>query len=202
MLNNGRLIPGQVYVSTAGRLPCQKVIHAVGPRWGGGSNNEENTLRDAVLESMLAAERCGLSSIALPALSSGASGFPVDRCTEVIITALKDFLESHNQTCVKKVSLVDPADRVVSAFNTSLDIVLGKSQGKKGTRNIHADNTGSRSGGSTGRSYVFGGSTVEVVRGDLTRFRADAIVNAANGRLNHIAGLAKDIVNAGTMDCQ
>ena len=117
---HGCLWPGQVYVSTPGRLPCQKVIHAVGPRWQGGSNNEENTLRDAVLESMLAAERCGLSSIALPALSSGASGFPIDRCTEVIITALKDFLESHKQICVKKVSLLDPSHRVVNAFHKSL----------------------------------------------------------------------------------
>ena len=42
-----------------------------------------------------------------------------------------------------------------------------------------------------------GGVTVEVVRGDLTRFRADAIVNFANGQLEHIGGLAKAIVDAG-----
>ena len=42
-----------------------------------------------------------------------------------------------------------------------------------------------------------GGVTVEVVRGDLTRFRADGIVNAANVRLDHVGGLAKAIVTAG-----
>ncbi|KAI0210615.1 hypothetical protein LSAT2_004613, partial [Lamellibrachia satsuma] len=92
---HGSLWPGQIYVSTPGRLPCKKVIHAVIPRWQGGSNNAKKQLRGAVLKSMWAAEWYGLSSIALPALSSGASGFPIDICTKVIITALKDFLESH-----------------------------------------------------------------------------------------------------------
>ena len=42
-----------------------------------------------------------------------------------------------------------------------------------------------------------GGVSVEVVQGDLTMFRADAIVNAANGRLDHCGGLAKAIADAG-----
>ncbi|KAI0243085.1 hypothetical protein LSAT2_008812, partial [Lamellibrachia satsuma] len=67
------LNPGQVYVSTSGRLPCKKVIHAVGPRWQGGYCSEENDLYDAIYESMVAVEQCRLSSVALPALSSGNS---------------------------------------------------------------------------------------------------------------------------------
>ena len=47
-----------------------------------------------------------------------------------------------------------------------------------------------------------GGCTVQVVRGDLTTFRAEAIVNAANDRLDHCRGLGKAIVKAGTMCCQ
>ena len=51
--------------------------------------------------------------------------------------------------------------------------------------------------GSTSRVTLRGGATVEVVQGDLTTFRADAIVNAANGQLDHIGGLAKAIADAG-----
>ena len=46
-------------------------------------------------------------------------------------------------------------------------------------------------------SVQMGGCTVQVVRGDLTTFHAEAIVNAANGSLHHNVGLAKAIVNAG-----
>ena len=42
-----------------------------------------------------------------------------------------------------------------------------------------------------------GGVTVEVLRGDLTKFHADAIVNSANGLLNHHRGLAGAIATAG-----
>ena len=34
---NGPLRPGKVFISGAGKLPCTKVVHTVGPRWEGGS---------------------------------------------------------------------------------------------------------------------------------------------------------------------
>ena len=121
----GDIADGGVYVSTSGRLPCKKVIHAVGPVWKGGHSNEENYLYDAVYETMLAAVQYGLSSVALPALSSGVFGYPIEKSTKVIITALKDFLEANKQSCVKKVSLLDPTEHVVRAFHTSLGVVFG-----------------------------------------------------------------------------
>ena len=51
----------------------------------------------------------------------------------------------------------------------------------------------------TSRVSLPGGVTVQVVQANLTKFRADAIVNAANGQLNHIGGLAKAIVDAGNI---
>ena len=66
-----------------------------------------------------------LSSIALPAISSGVFGFPVDRSTRTITSAVKDFLKDHPQTRMKRVSLVDPAGNVVNAFRRSLRVVFG-----------------------------------------------------------------------------
>ena len=199
-------------MSAPGRLPCEKVIHAVGPRWQGGHHNEKNDLNKAVYESMMAADQCGLSSIALPALSGGIFGYPLDKCTETIVSAVKDFIVDHRDTSVKKVSLVDPTDRVVNAFQNGLDDVFGLRRTKNSDRSnksTHGEEqqhrelpTNTESGkrvtiASTDKSYVLGGSTVTVVKGDLTRFRADAIVNAANERLKHKLGLAKAIVDAG-----
>ena len=135
---HGQLQPGHVFVSSPGRLTCKKVIHAVGPlKWQGGNCNEEQTLRNAVYESMLSAEQCGLSSIALPALGGGASGYPLDKCTNTIVTTVKEFLEDNKQTCVMKVSLVVPADDVVAAFQASLRAVLTSPQ--RVTTSGHSD---------------------------------------------------------------
>ena len=122
---NGVLADGHVYVSTSGQLPCQKVIHAVGPIWKGGNSSEENSLYETVFESMLAAEQAQMSSIAIPAVSSGIFGFPIDKCTLTIISAVKDFLEANPDSSVKKVSLVDPKDDVLRVFHKSFCAVFG-----------------------------------------------------------------------------
>ena len=123
---SGVLTAGHVYVSTPGQLPCKKVIHAVGPRWHGGRSNEENDLYDAIFESMQAAEKLGLCSIAFPALSCGIFQYPLDKATKTIISALKDFLEDKKHKCVKKVSLVDLSGNIVRELSNSLDMVFGR----------------------------------------------------------------------------
>ena len=126
MKQYGSITPGQVYVSKSGRLPCKKVIHAVGPRWQDGSLNEDQELYLAVKRSMKAAEENSLTSIAFPALSTGGLQFPVDRCTNITVTAVKDFLDKYQQTCVKMVSLVHGSDHVLGEFRKSLGILSGK----------------------------------------------------------------------------
>jgi len=125
MRGREELTAGLVYVSGSGQLPCKKVIHAVGPRWKGGQNNEDNHLFDAIYGSLNAAEKLGLSSVAFPALCCGIFGYPVSQATRTIIKALKDFLEDPQHTCVKKVSLVEQSDDIVRELNNSLGVVFG-----------------------------------------------------------------------------
>ena len=126
VLKHGNLMPGQVYVSVAGRLPCKKVIHAMGPSCR--HHNADKTLHTAIHEVLLAGEKHKLSSVALPALSSGNMGFPIDKCTKIIVTAVKEFLDTHQQTCVKTISLVDQADSVLQQFRTRLGTMSGELQ--------------------------------------------------------------------------
>jgi len=116
----GRLLPGQVYVSKPGRLPCKVVIHAVGPMWRRGQNGEENQLYAAVSQSMEEATQRGFQTIAIPAISAGIFGFPPDRATEIILSASRDYLTDRRGTCLKEVHIVDNDPKVISHFESSL----------------------------------------------------------------------------------
>ncbi|MEW6336391.1 MAG: macro domain-containing protein [Acidobacteriota bacterium] len=74
---------GGAVATTAGRLPCRRVIHAVGPVWGEG--NEEEKLRSAVRSALRAAEEEGAKTLAVPAISTGIFGYPKpDGCNAIV----------------------------------------------------------------------------------------------------------------------
>jgi O-acetyl-ADP-ribose deacetylase (regulator of RNase III) len=91
---SNRLSPlktGEAVLTSAGKLPARFVIHAVGPRMGEGG--EEEKLYDAISNSLKIAHEKGLTSIAIPAISTGIFGYPVTRCAKIMKKALGDFLE-------------------------------------------------------------------------------------------------------------
>jgi len=116
----GRMLPGQVYVSKPGRLPCKAVMHAVGPMWRGGQHDEENQLYAAVSQSLDEATQRGFSTIAVPAISAGIFGFPPDRATLIILSASRDYLTDRSGTCLKEVHIVDSDPTMISRFESSL----------------------------------------------------------------------------------
>lgn len=92
---HGPVPTGEVALTGAGRLPCQGVIHAVGPVWHGGQADEDAKLRSAVWRSLELAQQQGFLSIALPAISSGIFGFPVDRCAQILLATAYEFAQQH-----------------------------------------------------------------------------------------------------------
>ncbi|MBN2386313.1 MAG: macro domain-containing protein [Anaerolineales bacterium] len=90
--------------TSGGDLPCRYVIHAVGPVWGAGE--EDVKLAAAVTGSLRVADRLGLVSLALPALSTGTFGFPRDRAAEVIFSALKSYFTATPDSGLTLVRLV------------------------------------------------------------------------------------------------
>ena len=89
--------------TSGGLLPAKYVIHAVGPVWGDG--DEDNKLADAVTGSLRVADELKCSSIALPAISTGIFGFPKDRAAGTILSAIEKYFES-NSSSLKVVKLV------------------------------------------------------------------------------------------------
>ena len=58
-------------ITKAYNLPCDYVIHTVGPIWNGGRNREEELLANCYFNSMKLAMDNGIRSIAFPSISTG-----------------------------------------------------------------------------------------------------------------------------------
>ncbi|KAF2955643.1 macro domain-containing protein [Marinitoga sp. 38H-ov] len=88
---NGIIKPGEVAITTGGNLKAKYIIHAVGPVWHGGFENEENILYNAIFNSLKKADNINLNSISFPAISSGIFGYPFDNACKIYFKAVKDF---------------------------------------------------------------------------------------------------------------
>lgn len=113
---------GSAVISGGGNLPSKYVIHAVGPVWRGGQGDEAVQLASAYRTALnLAAER-GCTSVALPALSTGAYRYPLDKAAHVALDTAKEFLEQLSDECVlRNVRFVLFSDDVVAEFERALE---------------------------------------------------------------------------------
>ena len=102
--------------TSAGNLPSRYVIHAVGPVWGEGE--EDTKLFQAVTGSLLLAGELGLSSIALPAISTGIFGFPKPRAAEVIFRAISNYFLERPDSSLRLTRLTLFDEPTISAFVT------------------------------------------------------------------------------------
>ena len=112
---------GQAVITGAGKLKARYVIHAVGPSYGEG--NEDEKLRGATLNSLKRATEKGMGSIAFPAISPGIFGFPKDRCAEIMLSTFHDYLENET-TSLKEVILCLWSKEDLELFAKKLDAVL------------------------------------------------------------------------------
>jgi O-acetyl-ADP-ribose deacetylase (regulator of RNase III) len=92
---------GHAKITNAYNLPCKFIIHAVGPVWRGGRQDEEKLLAEAYRHALWIAENTKLRSIAFPNISTGVYGFPKERAAGIAIGTVSDFLET--STYLKRV---------------------------------------------------------------------------------------------------
>lgn len=90
--------------TSAGRLPCRYVIHAVGPIWGSG--DEEIKLAAAIHGSLMLADEMGLTSLALPAISTGIFGFPKNLAAGIFFETIASFYHQFPHSSLKLVRLI------------------------------------------------------------------------------------------------
>jgi O-acetyl-ADP-ribose deacetylase len=110
--------PGDARATGAGNLPARYVIHAVGPIWRGGKEGEADLLASCHRRAVeLAAER-GCKSLAFPAISTGAYGYPVELAAPVAIGATREALATHS--AVELVRFVFRDDAILAPYRAAL----------------------------------------------------------------------------------
>ena len=86
---------GEAKITGAYNLPCEYVIHTVGPIWHGGKDNEAELLASCYYNSLVLAVDKGIKKIAFPSISTGVYGFPVDLAAKIAIGTVKRFLDAN-----------------------------------------------------------------------------------------------------------
>ncbi len=115
---HGPLTPGTAAVTPAGAMPVRFVIHVAGPRFKDGQDNAA-MLHAAVFAALEAASEQSCRSLALPAISAGTYGYPLEEATRVIVAATEAWCEQNPET-LDEVLLVGFNARVTEAFRTAL----------------------------------------------------------------------------------
>ncbi|MFB0562110.1 MAG: macro domain-containing protein [Candidatus Lokiarchaeia archaeon] len=98
----GGTFVGGAVITTGGDLKARHVIHAVGPRWGEGDEDEK--LKNATLNSLKVADQNNLKNISFPAISTGIFGFPLKRASEIMLKTTIEYLKG--KTGLEKVVFV------------------------------------------------------------------------------------------------
>ena len=86
---------GEAKITKAYNLPCDYVIHTVGPIWNGGRTQEEELLASCYFNSMKVALENGIRTIAFPSISTGVYSFPVELAAKIAVKTVNRFLQDN-----------------------------------------------------------------------------------------------------------
>lgn len=99
---------GKAVITTGGRLPAKYVVHTVGPVYSTGNRYEKEELASCHRESIRVADDHGVTSIAFPAISTGAYGYPVSEAAPIAIRSAIEALATTTHLTQVRFVLFDP----------------------------------------------------------------------------------------------
>jgi O-acetyl-ADP-ribose deacetylase (regulator of RNase III) len=108
---------GEAVITSGGLLAARHVIHTVGPIYGRHEGRERELLARCYQSSLELAARHGLASIAFPAISTGAYGYPREEAAEVASRAIAEFLKKESSISQVRLVFFSPGDAQVFLSN-------------------------------------------------------------------------------------
>jgi O-acetyl-ADP-ribose deacetylase len=114
---------GKAVITTGGNLKASYVIHAVGPIYQGGMKGEAELLQSAYLESLKLASAKGLKTVAFPAISAGAYGYPMAEAARLALQTVTAYLREHEDLALVRFVLFDT--RTYDVFAGELGKLMG-----------------------------------------------------------------------------
>ena len=110
--------PGEAKITRGYRLPARFVIHTVGPIWRGGKHGEPETLANCYRNSLQLAVENEIKTLAFPAISCGAYGYPIKEAAQIAFKATREFLAVSDNP--QKVIFVVWGEDVYDAYREAL----------------------------------------------------------------------------------
>ncbi len=86
---------GEAVITTGGNLKAKYVIHTVGPIYRDGFHAEPRLLENAYQNSLKLASLKGIRSIAIPSISTGAYGYPLEDPAKIALKSAVNYLKEH-----------------------------------------------------------------------------------------------------------
>ncbi|XP_029633876.1 protein mono-ADP-ribosyltransferase PARP15 isoform X5 [Octopus sinensis] len=199
---------GEVVSTKAGKLKCKTIIHAVGPVWNNGWNQEMDYLSRAVQNCLTVLEEKSYTSIAIPAISTGIFGIPIEEGTKCTVTAIKEYLDTYSNSKIKHICLIDIRKDVIRAFKLHLEMVFGISE-SRGTTSFNASLLGlqQKAAPMTPRTNMASrendGIKIQLMIDSISNASVDVIINSTNKILQLNDGsISKFILNAAGPEIQ
>jgi O-acetyl-ADP-ribose deacetylase len=106
--------PGEAKLTRGYRLPARFVIHTVGPVWTGGERGEPQILANCYRNSLQLAAKNRIKTIAFPAISCGAYGYPIREAARIAVDTIREFLATDAE--IDKVTFVVASDEILGAY--------------------------------------------------------------------------------------
>ena len=91
----GTVPEGEVFLTPGFDLPVKYIIHAVSPRYRGGTEGEEEKLRSCYRKSLELAAEHGIDSLAFPLIATGSFGYPKEEGLRIAVDEINAFLLQH-----------------------------------------------------------------------------------------------------------